>query len=279
MNCLIVKADELQCITRLGDYISNVSVEPFEITVQNKSMVFNPPHKVYLSPLLFQDDQCQRCGRCCNQNATIYLDYEYELAKTRERQEFERWGLDYDDKQRLFEDMDESSFQLNGRKLSYHGIFMSNREKKEYTIEMPGRSNFIACKWLSYNEDGLSACKIYPCQTYGCKEPLIQIVRNSVTNIVYIRKSFPARNWIVGCKNIFSPFTYKAFMEKTLPFFQRFNTTVKQDLNVETCLDAILEYFEKNIENFKRGIIPQEKVLVYEQRGDIKTSKKEETNA
>ena len=246
-------------IVKYLSYIGNLVKEDMKITFEDGSgYTFHPPDLVRLSSLIFMQDTCKMCGRCCTHYPMFYTAEELKLAENICEDDFTRWGLDYADKQLLFDSMLEIRADVNSNEVIFNGIILSRQEEKDNLIDVQGRKHFIACKWLKNFEDGTKRCRIYPCQTAPCKTPLVRISHFKDKDITETRilKTHPGRNFLVKCGVVFGSFNYEHYVNNDLKFFKRLKNIADNDLKIPTYLDELLNYLDLIDSSLQKGIIP-----------------------
>jgi len=81
-------------------------------------------------------------------------------------------------------------------------------------------------------------------------------------------KRLPGRNWRVGCPMELKKFDYDEFLNWDLVMLKRLQRVAKY-LGISSWLPEVIDYLDKNKEIFRKNIIPDRQVVIYEKVKDI----------
>ncbi len=194
---------------KLFGYFSNISKEPFTVTLKqkgkDKDVTYYPPKKVVVSKNLFRQYNCLNlnCSKCC------WKIRDWNIYTPNQQKDLFRSGaLKYGE---------EVSVLVGGKKFNFY---------VEENIEE-------VCKHLD-RENNL--CKIHKWNPIHCALPLIKFKR--VRDITYITREYFGRNWNMKCPVKFEPLAEEG-LKITLEMMERVKNAA-EELGIKTYIKDII---------------------------------------
>ncbi len=232
-------------ITKVIEYVAHIAKEDVIVDYSGKHLEFNKPLRVMLSPLFFRGDGCYRSGKCCRNYTITFTQEGYDAILAAKPEDYGQWGLDYTKNDQLLKDIEEIPTLINGKSVMFYGDPPTAESNKLHK-----------CDHLYY-DNGMSYCDIHPVKSITCIFPHSNMYHTN--GVTHIRKQQFGRNWALGCPVAFTGFNLERFDTIDVPLFERL-LRIANDMQVETYIPELLEWFQKLRPGLVDGILPEEDI-------------------
>lgn len=233
---------------KIVEYVAALAKEDIILEVNGKTTVYEASKDIYLMPIFFRGDGCERTGKCCRHYTIAFTEEGHKKILEATQDDFAKYFLPMNYYEDLMASIEIVETTINGNKVKFY----CDPPKTESIKRKQ-------CDHLFYDEKGLSYCGIQPVKSITCEFPHNNMYRTQ--GKTYIRKQQFGRNHQLGCPVEFCEFNYLKFKAIDIPLFKRLKA-IADDMKVETYIPELLAIFEDLDSDLSKGIIPKDKIDV-----------------
>lgn len=228
-------------IDKILQYAVMVAKNP--IIVDGESY-FRPKNCIKLQKSFFLKDGCNFCGGCDVAEDNVYTPEEYQRILSCPKDEFDFWGLDYEDLSVLKSKLREETHDVNGRQ-----IVLYTYKLEPNNLFLPTRDRVIPrCTWSKEFEPGVFKCRIHPVVSLTCDMPHLRFSYVARTATVSLGIQQFGRNWALKCPVVFEEpqdeFQFIEARDSRIRKLKRLDA-VCNEFGAETWIPEMLEYINK----------------------------------
>ena len=228
-------------VEKILSYIYPVTKQEIEFN----GKVFPKIKKLVLNKSLFYGDECKLCGKCCIDEANVFLPFEVERMDNIISGFEEIDNVTHKTNNRGLENIKELRKSLeplyvivNSRSIK---LFKSKLESNVYEFE--DRGVLKRCHWDLPTEDGRLGCGIHQVSSLTCQMPHIRFLYRKDIQSTHIGTMQYGRNWAMKCPVKFSQeFSFERVNE-LLWKFDRLEKYCKH-FHIDTYVPEILRLIE-----------------------------------